>query len=325
MKILILGGTGNISISIVRLLLEKGHEVTCFNRGESPKTFDTPLLKGDRKDLLQFEGIIRKAGFDAVIDMICFTAEQARLGLQVFRDIGHFVHCSTVCTYGIDYDHFPSDETHPLRPISEYGRDKVAADMVYLEAHRKHNFPVTIIKPSSTYGPKMGILRQVAWDFSWVDRNRKGKPILICDEGKACHQFLHVDDAAPAFVGVLENPKCIGEVYNMTRREAVTWSDYHRTAMRALEREVELVNISLEDLRKTGDVRFEICDQIFAHSHHFDSEKLFRDVPAFRPKISLEDGMRHVIDAMDRQNRIPNSDLESWEDDLIRSLPRAQK
>jgi hypothetical protein len=36
-------------------------------------------------------------------------------------------------------------------------------------------FPVTIIKPSSTYGPQMGLLRQVAWEFSWIDRVRKGK------------------------------------------------------------------------------------------------------------------------------------------------------
>ena len=53
---------------------------------------------------------------------------------------------------------------------------------------------------------------------------------------------------------------------------------------------------------------------MFAYHGHYSAEKLFRDVPEFRPVVSLERGMQQVIEAMDRAGRIPNADLEEWED-----------
>ena len=203
MKVCILGGTGNISTSIVRKLLAEGHDVTIFNRGQhAPTPEGVRLIQGDRYQRQAFEDRMNAETFDAVIDMICFTAEDARSSLRAFREVGHFVMCSTVCTYGIESDWLPVTEDHPLRPITAYGRHKAAADAVFLQAYYRENFPVTIIKPSTTYGPQQGLIRQISWDYSWMDRIRKGKPILICGDGNALHQFLHVDDAALAFVAI---------------------------------------------------------------------------------------------------------------------------
>ena len=60
-------------------------------------------------------------------------------------------------------------------------------------------FLVTILKPSTTYGPMQGMLRHIAWEFSWIDRIRQGKPIAVCGQGDALHQHLHVEDAARGF------------------------------------------------------------------------------------------------------------------------------
>jgi nucleoside-diphosphate-sugar epimerase len=181
MKIGIVGGTGNISQSIVRLLLEKGHEVVCFNRGQTTRSPEgVRVIQGDRSDREDFERKMQSEKFDAAIDMICFTAEDAASSIRAFRGVGWFVQTSTTCTYGIQYDYLPVDETHPLRPNTAYGRNKVAADDLYLEAYHRERFPVVIIKPSTTYGPVQGMLRQICWDFSWIDRVKKGKPILVC-------------------------------------------------------------------------------------------------------------------------------------------------
>ena len=153
MKICIVGGTGNISRSIVRPRLEQGHEVTCFNRGETRNMpSDVRLIQGDRHNRDDFEQKMQAEKFDAAIDMICFNAEDAASNVRAFRGIGWFVQTSTTCTYGIKYDYFPSDETHPLRPNTDYGRNKVAADNVYLAAYPGEKFPAIIIKPSTTYG-----------------------------------------------------------------------------------------------------------------------------------------------------------------------------
>lgn len=318
MKIGIVGGTGNISLSIVRLLLEQGHEVVCFNRGESaPLPAGARLIQGDRRNRENFERQMQAEKFDAAIDMICFDAEDAASSVRAFRGVGWFVQTSTVCTYGIQYDYFPADETHPLRPITDYGRNKAAADDVFLAAFHQEKFPAVIIKPSTTYGPVQGMVRQVCWDFSWIDRVKKGKPLLICGDGNALHQHLHVDDAALGFVGVIGKERTLGQTYNLVNRGYITWADYHRTAMKILGQESELVGVPFEDLRKLNVPDFEICEEIFAHHVYYSSEKLFRDVPEFQPKISLETGMAQVFESMAHEGRIPNSDELRWEDEII--------
>jgi nucleoside-diphosphate-sugar epimerase len=318
MRVCVVGGTGNISTSIVRLLLELGHEVTCYNRGRSGAVpAGARLLVGDRQDRATFERTMRAAGFDAAIDMICFNAEDAASSVRAFGGVRHFVQTSTVCTYGIQYDWFPATEDHPLRPTTAYGRGKVEADAVFLAAYYAQGFPVTIIKPSTTYGPRLGLLRQIAWEAGWIDRVRKGKPILVCGDGKALHQFLHVDDAALCFAHVLGKEHCIGQTYNMVRRGFTSWAEYHRTAMRVLGREVELVGVPLADLVALNIPNSSICNEIFAHDVYYSAEKLGRDVPEFQPRVSLEEGIAGVLAAMDREGRIPNSDQESWEDRII--------
>jgi nucleoside-diphosphate-sugar epimerase len=318
MKVVVLGGTGNISTSIVKLLLEQGHEVTCYNRGNSTDTpSEVKVIIGDRQDRETFESRMRQEKFDVAIDMISFNKEDAASSLRAFPDVKQFIQCSTVCTYGVDYDWLPVSEDHPLRPITAYGRGKVEADQVLLEAYHKSGYPVTIIKPSTTYGPKMGLVRQVAWDFTWIDRIRKGKPILISGDGKALHSFLHVDDAAKGFVGAIGKQHCIGQTYNLVNRGFTTWETYHRTAMKVIGREVDLVGVPLQTLLSIDENRFGICKEIFVHNDYYSSDKIFRDIPEFIPTVSLEAGLAQVIAYMDEHGKLPDSDLETWEDDII--------
>jgi hypothetical protein len=87
--------------------------------------------------------------------------------------------------------------------------------------------------------------------------------------------------------------------------------------MQVLGRQVELVGVPLADLLALHVPKVEICREVFAHDAYDSAEKLFRDVPEFRPMVSLAEGMQQVIDAMDRAGRIPNADLEGWEDRIL--------
>jgi nucleoside-diphosphate-sugar epimerase len=318
MKIVIIGGTGNISTPIVKLLLEQGHDVTAYNRGQRGNLPEgARLLVGDRKNREEFEVTMQREKFDVAIDMICFNREDAESNVRAFRDVQQFIQTSTVVTYGNRLRWLPATEDHPTLSDRPYGKGKSEADAYYLQAYYRDGFPVTIIKPSTTHGPKQGLIRQIAWDYSWIDRIRKGKPILVCGDGAALHQFLHVDDAALAYAGVIGKTHCIGQVYNMVDQGFVTWAEYHRTAMRVLGREVELVGIPLADLMALNVPRSEICADIFAHHVIYSADKIFRDVPEFRPRLSLAAAMEDIIAALDAENRIPNSDEIKWEDQII--------
>jgi len=318
MRICIIGGTGHISTSLVQVLLTHGHEVTCVTRGLSGEVpIGARWMQADRQDRAAFERRMQVTPFDAAIDMLCFTREDAASSVRAFPHVQHFVQCSTVCTYGIAHDWRPVTEDHPLRPTTTYGCHKAEADAVFLEAYDRQGFPVTVVKPSTTYGPKQGLLRQIAWDVSWITRIRQGKPLLICDDGSALHQHLHVEDAALGFAYLLGKAHVIGQTYNLVERGCITWAEYHRTAMRVLGRQVELVGVPLADLIAFHVPHIDICCEIFAHHGYYSAEKLYRHVPEFRPTVSLEAGMRQVIEAMDRTGRLPSSNQEDWEDHII--------
>ena len=204
MKVGIVGGTGNISTSVVRLLQERGHDVTCITRGASGSLPDgIRHLSGDRHDLDWFVPAVQRERFDAAIDFIGFTPAHGAASLEAFRDVGHFIQTSTVTTVGETADWLPITEDHPLRPAVPYADNKVALDRMYQAAYFDRGFPATIVKPSTTYGRKR-VVRQVGIDTRWIRRIREGRPILRVGEGTALHHLLHVDDAALGFVGVLE-------------------------------------------------------------------------------------------------------------------------
>jgi len=274
-------------------------------------------VRGDRRERAAFEHTLQAERFDAVIDMLCFTRADARSSVRAYRDVPHVVQCSTVCTYGITYDWLPVTEDHPLRPRTPYGQHKVAADATLLEAYARAGFPVTILKPSTTYGPMQGMLRQIAWEFSWIDRIRQGKPIAVCGQGNALHQHLHVEDAARGFAHVLGKAQCLGQTYNLVGEPPITWAAYHRTAMQVLGREVALVGVTLAELQAHHVPGREICQEIFAHHTYYSAAKLRRDVPEFHPVVALPAGMRQVFAAMEREGRIPRAESEGWEDHLI--------
>jgi len=322
-KVGVIGGTGNIGSSIVRLLTAVGHDVTVYNRGQSRAVpAGVRAIKGDRQQRAVFEKTMGEADFDAVIDMICFGAEDARSAVRAFGNVKHFIFCSTVCVYGVQYDWLPVTEEHPLRPSTDYGRNKAAAERVFLTAHYSQGFPVTIIRPSTTFGPILGMLRQIAWEHTWVDRIRKGKPIAVCGDGRALHQWLHVDDAAAGFVFALGRERCIGQTYNLMKREFGSWIDYHRTAMKVIGRDVELVGVPLGTLLAAKVPNSGICETIFSHNTIYSPDRIMRDVPEFHPTLSLENGLAGVFEALVRENRLPDSDNEDWEDRLIAAQKR---
>ena len=299
------------------LLVQQGHEVTCVNRGISDTLpGNVRLLQGDRHDRAWFEKAMQQEKFDAAIDMICFTPEDAASSLAAFRGVRHFIHTSTVTTYGEQFDWLPVTEDHPLRPTVPYGANKVAADNLFLEAWYREGFPVTILKPSTTYGPRR-VLRQIGLDTTFVDRIRKGKPILMLGDGKAIHHLLYVDDAAKAFVGALGRERCIGQVYNVVNPDHTDWETYLRTAMKALGREVDLVGVPTDTLIAIDKNKFAMAKFIFAQNCFYSSARIQRDVPEFQPAVSLEEGLRRSFQYLDAKGLVEDSDAHTWEDRVI--------
>lgn len=320
MKVAVVGGTGNISTSLVRRLLADGHDVSCVNRGVSGAVpAGARLVKCDRRDESTFERLMQAESFEAAIDMICFNAVEAESSIRAFRGVRHFIHTSTVRTYGTDLEWLPVTEDHPIRPTVPYGSLKAEADARFLAAYHGWGFPVTILKPSTTYGP-LRIVRQLGLDTIWLRRIREGKPILVLGDATALHHFLHVADAANAFAGILDRENTVGQVYNLVNPRPITWDAYHRAAMKVLGKEVEQVSVSTSLLSAVDEERFGMATGVFALNCLYSGEKLRRDMPGFAVTVSVEDGLRDCIESLARSGGGLDEAADAWEDEVVEMM-----
>jgi nucleoside-diphosphate-sugar epimerase len=321
MRVLVIGGTGNISREIVRSLLRRGHEVTIFNRGRhrDPAPEGARVVHGDRKEREAFVQAMQALDMDAVIDMISYSPDDAASAVRAFDGrVEHFIHCSTVMTYGPPVPQPICDENGPLGARTPYGQAKIAADRFLLQAHAERGFPVTIIKPSYTFGPGIPLHRMVGDDGNWIDRMRKRKPVLSA-EGQLLFQFLPSRDAGELFALAVGRTATVGEIYNMVNPRAISWDDWHRAAGEAVGVEVEIVNAP-QWLLAQSDKRYAGIDGNFGHQQVFSGAKLQAAVPEWKPATPLVEWMAENIAWMDRHELVTDCDADPLEDRIIKAL-----
>lgn len=322
MKTLLIGGTGVISTGIVQALKARGAAITVFNRGQTDDRLGDGVrhLHGDRNDLTAFESaMFREGPWDVVIDMICFTPTQAESDVRAFAGrCGHFIFCSTVCTYGNTETVIPTDESCPQNPHSDYGRGKVACEQIFLRAHATGKMPVTIFRPSHTYGPGGPIINNLGWNASFVDRLRKGLPVIVSGDGHGLWQSTFASDVGAGFAHAAGRERCFGQSYNIVREEVFTWDQYTRRVAAALGAPPpRIVHLPTDWLIAIDPVRLAPLAEIFRYHGVYSSAKLQADVPEFRPGVTLEQGMPPTGAWLDKHNKIVAAETDPWEDRVL--------
>ena len=330
MRVLIIGGTGLISTAITREFLTRGDDVILYNRGVTPSRFPegAKIIRGDRNNYLEFEKQIKAAGhFDCVIDMICFTKDQADSDIRAFKDqTGHFIFCSTVNVYTKPASSYPVREDFPRVPISDdYGTKKVQCEDAFYAAHADGVFPVTILRPAQTYGEGGVLIHTFGWSTTYIDRIRKGKPIVVHGDGNSLWNPCHVDDVAHAFVKASCNSRAFGKAYNTTGEEVITWNQYHeRVAIALNSPSPKLVHIPSDLLVKISPERCGITYTNFQGNNVFDNTAAMRDIN-FRYTISWVEGVRRTVAWLDENQKISNCDEDPFDDQVINVWQKHEK
>jgi nucleoside-diphosphate-sugar epimerase len=302
MRVLLIGGTGLISVGIVKHLLDRGADVTMFNRGKRGVAPEgTTTIVGDREDAVAFDSLGNQR-FDVAIDMIGFTPQHAEADVRVFAGkCRQLIFCSTVCTYGVRVPaNVLIDESFPQAPISNYGRNKVACERILLDAHARGAFQTTIVRPSHTYGSGGAMIDQLAFGdgvAAW-GRLMRGEPILLADGGLGLWNSTHRDDCGKLFAGAAMNPATFGRAYNATTDRVFTWRDYYREAAYALGAPAPtFVSMPSEWIVARDPKRFGLLAEITRFHGAYSSAAAKRDVPCFGCKISFVEGVRETFNA----------------------------
>lgn len=308
MSVLLVGGTGLISTGITRELLARGDAVTVFNRGQTALDVAGAAgrlrqLTGDRTDLLAFETTIAGAGsFDCIIDMRCFTPAEAASAVRAYRGrTAQVIFCSTVDVYAKPASRYPVVESEPRLASGPfaYAVHKVACEELLEEARARGDFNLTIIRPAHTYGEGGRVVHPLGFATTFVDRLRKGKPVIVHGDGTSLWTSCHRDDVARAFVGAVGNAATYGRAYHATGEEWQTWNRYvEQVAEAAGATAPTIVHIPTDLLRAVAPVRAFWCAENFSGNNIFDNSAARADL-GFRYAIPFLDGMRRTIAWLD--------------------------
>jgi nucleoside-diphosphate-sugar epimerase len=305
MNVLLIGGTGLISVGIVKHLRARGAKVAMFNRGKRENVLerDVHVITGDRNDLAALKQCVDGKTWDVVIDMICFNPEQAEASATVFSGkCRQFIFCSTVCTYGVKIPpNVLVDETFPQEPISTYGKNKVLCEQRFRRAHADGAFATTIIRPSHTYGEGSGLIDQLEGNAVAWDRIQHGLPVLCGGDGLGLWNSTHRDDVGKLFAHVCLNERTYGQDYNATTDRAFTWRDYYREGAAALGKTVQLLMMPAAWIAAHDPARFGLLREITQFHGAYTSAKARRDVPEFTIEVRFKEGAKRTLDDVKRR------------------------
>jgi len=321
MRVLIIGGTGLISTAVSEQLLARGHQVTLLNRGKTRSRLPStvPVILCDRRNMPDFLTKTCDLDADAVIDMVAFSLEDSRAAFDAFAGrIRHFIHCSTVCVYGGPLSTLPAREDEPHTPVSEYGINKSACEAFLQARFTEDGFPVTIIRPSHTYGEGGGLLHTLGTDLNYLDRMRAGQPVIVHGDGQGLWASAHISDVARAFANVLDNTRAIGQAYQVTGDEWMTWNQYHTTVAKVLGGRYIPVYIPTPDLYAlTGD-RATTAVEFLQWPSIFDNTKARNDL-GYEYRIGWEEGVRRTIRWLDDHGHLNNIEADPFTERLIQA------
>ena len=181
MKALFIGGTGLISSAVSRRAVEQGIELSLLNRGQQGEFFPrgAQQIVADHRDRKAVKEALRGRSFDVVADWIAYTPEQAAVDIELFSGhVGQYIFISSASVYQKPATHFLITESTPLaNPYWQYSRDKIACEELLMREYREKGFPVTIVRPSLTYGVTQF---PAAWEAGTI----RGRSSIACGRAR---------------------------------------------------------------------------------------------------------------------------------------------
>ncbi len=334
-RALFIGGTGTISMAITRQLAQDPDwELWLLNRGnraaELPENVKT--LKADINDEEKVKELIGDTTFDCVADFIAFVPEQVRRDYRIFKGrTKQYLCLSSASAYQKPVNDYIITEGTPLaNPYWEYSRNKIACEDEMMRLWREERFPVTIIRPSHTYDERSIPLGIHGDKGSWqvIRRMLDGKPVLVHGDGTSLWTMTFNTDFAKGFIGLMRNPHAIGEAFQITSDESLTWNQIYQTIANALDVPYKPYYVASEFLSEAAPYDYRggvIGDK--ANSVVFDNSKLKRAVPGFQATVRFEQGIRKAVDYILAHPECQKEDpaFDAWCDRVIAALEKAKK
>jgi len=300
LSVLFIGGTGTISASSVRLAVASGMRVFVLNRRTNRVGRDIPdavtWLTGNITDPASVRSAIGDLHFDAVVNFLTYGAKDAKEAIEIFRGhTRHYIHISTASLYGKPVQQWPIVEsTQRHNRYVAYSRAKLEAEEVFFAAFADEGFPMTIVRPSHTYDDANPPL---PGDWTVVDRIARGAEVVVHGDGTSLWTLTHAEDLAQGLVGLIGNPRAVGEAFHITGDDVYTWDQIYTIIAEALGVEAKLVHVPSELILVAAPDWFwsELIIGDLTHSAIFDNTKIRSYVPGFAPALTFHRSVARMV------------------------------
>ena len=298
MRILFIGGTGNISRSVSLACIERGIDLHLLTRGTRDVQIPgATVIRGDIHKPEALSSLLQRDPWDSVVEWIAFTKEDIERDIRLFKGkTSQFVFISSASVYQKPPVQPVITESTPLyNPFWEYSRNKIACEERLNQAYRDEGFPITIVRPSHTYDTAIPLAIGAWTEYTAIDRIKKGQDLIVHGDGTSLWTVTRSEDFAKGFVALLGHPQAIGEAFHITSDESLTWNQIYQTVASAVGCEARLVHIPSDFIAA--------CDESFrggllgdkANSVIFDNSKIKRLVPEYKASIPFHLGIRRTL------------------------------
>ncbi len=249
LKILVMGGTGFLGPHLIHAALERGHEVTMFNRGKTKPSIFTEqyekveALQGDRKEARDLEALGTDREWDAVLDTSAYYPRVVDMVLGRLKDrIQHYSFISTISVYGERND-VGMDEDAPVATIEDESFEEVTNESygalkALCEQKAEALMPgrVANVRPGLIVGKGDTTDRYTYW----VDRIQRGGRVLAPGTGDDFTQIIDVRDLAEWTVRCAEQ-RTAGVFNAVTPQAGLTMRTMLEGVLAATKSDAELV------------------------------------------------------------------------------------
>lgn len=330
MKVLFIGGTGNISTAISRLCLRMGIDLYLLNRSitetdiEGANTMITDINQSQK-----LYGILKNHKWDVVVNWIAFNPRDIERDIGLFRGkTDQYIFISSASVYQKPLQYPIITESTPLtNPFWDYSRNKIACEEKLNMAYREEGFPITIVRPSLTYNTVIPVAIGGWKEYTIIDRMKKGKKIIIHGDGSSLWTITHADDFAKGFIGLIGHQQAIGHAFHITSDEILTWNQIYQAVAEASGTEINSVHISSDFICRVEDSLTGSLLGDKSESVIFDNSKIKKFVPDFVATIPFKSGIKKTLKwfEADSSRMIVNKDTNNMIDQIITTYEQKKK
>ena len=335
MRILIIGGTGTISSAITRQLAASGQDLWLLNRGTRKQEVPAGVkqIVADISNEEEVERLLGDVQFDAVCEFIGFVPEQVERDIRLFKGrTRQYVYISSASAYNKPAsNHVINEGTTLANPYWEYSRNKIACEELLMKEYRENAFPVTIVRPSHTYCERSVPVSVHGPKGSWqvLKRMIDGKPVVVQGDGSSLWTLTWNEDFARGFIGLLGNPKAIGEAFQIMSDESLTWNQVYKCVADALGVAFHPYYVSSEFLAAVAPKEYDFTGNLLGDKSVtvvFDCSKLKRVVPGFQATTRFHEGVRRCVDYLlsHPELQVEDEEFDAWCDQVIAAQEQAK-